>query len=158
MWWVIVEAATGEIDQVVLDDPGDRLPPHLSSIEISDLPDLTRWRWDPATLTFVPHTSPRWLSGLEILGLYTAAQHARARRMLMAVYPAGHEWAGQPLDPDGLTQRLLDATLALREPISTASSFHQQGTAWMRGVGVIESDEEAGRIGAGITPEEASGQ
>ena len=47
------------------------------------------------------------------------------------------------------------ATLALREPISTASEFHQSGTGFLRAVGVIESDVEAARIAAGISPEES---
>ncbi|PZU47658.1 MAG: hypothetical protein DI568_08925 [Sphingomonas sp.] len=110
--------------------------------------------WSPVARAFGP--APRMLTSTQILGLYTTAQHARARRMLMAVYPEGHPWAGQLIDPDGLTQRLVDATLTLSEPMSTADPFHQNGTAWMRAVGVIESDEEAARIAAGITPEEAA--
>lgn len=95
---------------------------------------------------------PRRLTGLQILSLYTAAQHARARRMLDARFPEGHPQAGELVDPQGLVQRLVDATLALKDPISLADAFHVNGTAFLRGVGVIESDAEAARILAGLPP------
>jgi hypothetical protein len=154
--WVLYDAATGEIDQIVLDDPAETIAPGMAFAAIADLPDLSRWRWDADLLDFVPQIGPRFLTGLQILGLYTAAQTARANRMLTAVYPAEHPWAGQYVDPEGLTQRLINATTALKEPILTTGSFHVQGTAWMRMIGVIESDEEAARIAAGISPEEAA--
>jgi hypothetical protein len=152
--WIVFDGETGaqigawleeEPDELIAGQQAQRVPP-------SAVAGISIWR--PALRGFVdvPH-----LDGLGILGLYTTAQHARARRMLFATYPAGHEWAGQLVDPDGLTQRLIDATLALREPISTASDFHQQGTLWMRAIGAIESDVEAARIAAGITPEQAAG-
>jgi hypothetical protein len=155
--WVIYNEASGAIDQIVLDDPAESIAPGMAFKEFAELPDLSAWRWDAELLDFVPHIGPRYLTGLQILGLYTAAQTARANRMLTAVYPDGHPWAGQYVDPDGFTQRLINATTALKEPIPTTGSFHQQGTAWMRAIGVIESDEEAARIAAGITPEEAMG-
>ncbi len=96
---------------------------------------------------------PRRLSGLQILGLYTAAQHARARRMLDARFPVEHPTlAGQLIDPDALVQRLVDATLALGEPIAVIDAFHVNGTAFLRAVGVIETDSEAARILAGNPP------
>jgi hypothetical protein len=95
---------------------------------------------------------PRRLTGLQILGLYTAAQHGRARRMLDARFPEEHPQAGELIDPDALVQRLVDATLALREPIAVTDAFHQNGTAFLRAVGVIESDAEAARILAGLPP------
>lgn len=122
------------------------------SIPASAMLESPAAMWSAAQRGFVdvPH-----LTATQILGLYTTAQHARARRMLFATWPAGHPWEGQLVDPDGLTQRLVDATLTLREPLAVTDPFHQNGTAWMRAIGVIESDEEAARIAAGITPEEA---
>ncbi len=95
---------------------------------------------------------PRRLSGLQIIGLYTAAQHARARRMLDARFPVGHPQAGELVDPNALVQRLVDATLALRDPIAVTDPFHVNGTTFLRAVGVIESDAEAARILAGTPP------
>jgi len=96
--------------------------------------------------------APRMLTGLQILGLYTAPQHARARRMLNTVFPDGHAQAGQLVDPDALVQRLVDATLALPRLISATDPLHINGTALMRATGVIETDAEAARIAAGIPP------
>lgn len=98
--------------------------------------------------------SPRRLTGLQIIGLYTAAQHARMRRMLFATFPPGHPQAGQLVDPDGLVQRLADATLAMAGTIVVTDPLHVNGTALYRSVGIIESDIEAARIAAGITPEQ----
>ena len=124
------------------------------SIPASALLDapISMWSATKRGCIDVPH-----LTATQILGLYTTAQHARARRMLFATWPAGHPWEGQLVDPDGLTQRLVDATLTLREPLPVTDPFHQNGTAWLRAVGVIESDAEAARIAAGIPPEEAMG-
>ncbi len=109
--------------------------------------------WDNNALQFVVKPpEPVKLDGLGILGLYTPDQHARAKRMLFATYPPGHEWEGQLVDPQALTQRLIDATLALKNPIPVTSEFHINGTIWMRNIGVIESDAERDRILSGIPP------
>ncbi len=109
--------------------------------------------WDTTTLNFVQKpVEPIKLDGLGILNLYTPTQHAKAKRMLFATYPVGHEWEGELIDPQALTQRLIDATLALKTPIPVTSEFHINGTLWMRGIGVIESDAEMSRILAGVPP------
>lgn len=108
--------------------------------------------WSADLRGWVDAPPPRRLTGLQILGLYTSAQHARARRMLVATFPAGHPQAGEFVDPDGMVQRLVDATLALRDPIAINDPFHVNGTMFLRSIGVIESDAEAARILAGIPP------
>lgn len=143
--------ADGQLVAVVMSLDGEA---YVSTVEVPDgYPE--GWRWNSETLEFEPYTPPRRLTGLEIIGLYTPAQHARARRMLNAVYPEGHPWAGQLVDPDALIQRLLDAALAMPGTISIDDPFHVNGTALNRALGVIESDEEAARILAGIPPEES---
>lgn len=152
--WAIYTTATGELQRVVLNDPSDLGldMTGLSVAELAEAPNQHSQRWNPQTLAFEAYTPAPRLTGLQILGLYTAAQHARARRMISAVYPAGHEYEGDLIDPDALVQRLVDATLALHEPISLDSAFHINGTALLRQLGVIESDAEAARILAGTPP------
>lgn len=148
--------ATGAVQTVATLDGID--PEAWEQLAVAEPPAaggvLVNGAWQPV---------PRRLTGLQILGLYTAAQHGRARRMLDARFPAtfppGHPQAGQPhpqagelIDPNALVQRLVDATLALREPIAVTDAFHQNGTAFLRAVGVIESDAEAARILAGLPP------
>lgn len=152
--WLIYNLETGaalrhEIEPVLADGEGSQRLPPSALLE----PPLSLW--SPAMCGFMDVPQ---LTSAQILGLYTVAQHARARRMINAVYPAGHLWEGQLIDPDALTQRLVDATLTLKTPLPVTDPFHQNGTAWMRLIGVIESDEEAARIAAGITPEEAAEQ
>ena len=157
--WVIYSSSSGALERLVLDDP-EGLGLDMTGrgvTELDEMPDLSTVRWDNATRTFVPYTAPRWLTGTQRLALYTPAQHARARRMLTAVHPEGHPLAGQMVDPEGLVQRLIDFSLAAHKPLSVADPYHIQATALLRGLGVIESDEEAARILAGITPEEAAG-
>lgn len=153
--WAIYDSETGALDQLLLNDPADLgLPIDGKGVAIlAQMPSLTAERWNPDARAFEPYTPPRRLTGLQIIGLYTPAQHARARRMLNAVYPEGHPWAGQLVDPDALIQRLLDAALAMPGTISIDDPFHVNGTALMRALGVIESDEEAARILAGIPPQ-----
>ena len=137
----------------------------VSSLDNEDLTNLTTVEtdipegypefvaWDSQLGEFVEKPpEPIKLDGLGILSLYTPDQHARATRMLFATYPAGHEFEGQLVDPQALTQRLIDATLALKTPIPVNSEFHTNGTLWMRAIGVIESDEERDRILSGIPP------
>lgn len=142
--------ADGQLVAVVMSLDGES---YVSTVEVPDgYPES--WRWNSETLEFEPYTPPRRLTGLQIIGLYTPAQHARMRRMLFATYPAGHPQAGELVDPDGLVQRLADATMAMTGTIAVTDPMHQNGTALYRAVGIIESDEEAARIAAGITPEE----
>lgn len=110
----------------------------------AEWPETIEWRQG----AFVPKVRALWPE--QILALYTVAQRGRARRMLTAVHPPGHVMAGQLIDPDASVQALLDALLAHRDPVPLDSSWHIQGTALMRGLGVIESDAEAARILAGI--------
>lgn len=154
--WAIYDSETGALDQLVLNDPADLgLAIDGKGVAVlAQMPSPTAERWNPGTLAFEPYTPPRRLTGLQIIGLYTPAQHARMRRMLFATYPAGHPQAGELVDPDGLVQRLADATMAMTGTIAVTDPMHQNGTALYRAVGIIESDEEAARIAAGITPEE----
>lgn len=147
---------------IVLVDSQGAIERIVQSAEFEDLSGLTALerdvpstypatsRWNAQTLEFEAFNPPPRLNGLQILGLYTASQHARARRMLDARFPEGHPLAGELMDPQALVQRLVDATLAMRDPISVADPFHVNGTIFLRGVGVIESDAEAARILAGI--------
>lgn len=154
--WAIYDAQTGELERLVLDDPTElELEIEGKGVAIlAQLPSPTGERWNPATLAFEPFDTPRRLTGLQILALYTPAQHARIRRMLFATYPAGHPQAGELIDPEGLVQRLADATLAMPGTILVTDPLHVNGTGLYRALGIIESDEEAARIAAGITPEE----
>ena len=165
--WAIYDSETGALERLVLNDPAE-LGLDLDGKLVAALlqmPDLSAERWNPDALAFEPYTPPRRLTGLQIIGLYTPAQHARMRRMLFAtfpaVYPDGHPQAGQPhpqagelMDPEGLVQRLADATMAMTGTIAVTDPLHQNGTALYRALGIIETDEEAARIAAGITPEE----
>lgn len=154
--WAVYDAATGALEQLLLDDPAElQLAFEGKGIALlAQLPSPTAERWNPATLAFEPFSPPRRLTGLQILALYTPAQHARIRRMLFATFPAGHPQAGQLVDPEGLVQRLADATLAMPGTIPVTDPLHVNGTGLYRALGIIESDEEAARIAAGITPEE----
>lgn len=153
--WLIYDLATGaELRRVsgAAGQPGEGEGAALVPASALVAPPLTAWH--PASRSWADVPPPKMLRGLDILALFRPAQHARAARMLFAVYPPEHPQAGELVDPDAMTQRLIDATLALHEPIPVTSEFHVNGTAWMRAIGVIESDEEAARILAGIRPEE----
>lgn len=106
------------------------------------------WAWrDGAWAPPVPALWPD-----EILGLYTVQQRARARRLITERWPEGHPLAGQLLDPDGNAQALIDSLIAHRSRIALDSPWHVNGTALMRGLGVLESDAEAARVLAGTPP------
>lgn len=147
MAWLIYSTETGE--ELRRTDAAPELAEGEAAATVSMAPGTS---WSPALRGFVDAPPVPRLTGLQILGLYTSAQHARARRMLVAVFPAGHPQAGELLDPNAMVQRLVDATLALREPIAITDPFHVNGTGFLRAVGVIESDAEAARILAGIPP------
>lgn len=153
--WAIYLAESGELERVVLDSPQE-LGLDMTGRSTAQLagPLAPNERWNATTRAVETFTPPRRLTGLQILALYTPAQHARIRRMLFATFPAGHPQAGQLVDPDGLVQRLADATLAMSGTILVTDPLHLNGTALYRAMQIIESDEEAARIAAGITPEE----
>ena len=140
------------------DDLWQQVAPHMDMAgqELVDVPPGYPETLGWTGTGFEPYPPPPVLmTGLQVLALYRPAQHARAKRMLFATYPEGHPQAGELVDPDGFTERLVDATLA-SSAIVLGGTEHIQGTTWMRAIGVIESDEEAARILAGITPEEAA--
>jgi hypothetical protein len=114
--------------------------------------DMTGRTSRAATEEDMPVEVPR-RTGIQILNTYTPAQHARARRMLYATFPEGHPDAGEFVDPDGLVQRLMDFLLAFDGTLALDDPLHVNGTTLLRGIGVIESDEEFARILAGIPPQ-----
>lgn len=159
MGWLIFDTATGA--ELRRQPNATPLAPGEGVAAVPVQPMI----WSAPLRGWLDPPEPRRLTGLQILGLYTSAQHARMRRMLFAThqptYPDGHPQAGQPnplagqlVDPEGLVQRLADATLAMPGTILVTDPLHVNGTGLYRALGIIESDEEAARIAAGITPEE----
>lgn len=97
-------------------------------------------RWTGAAFEAIPPALP---ARQIYYRLFTVPERAMARRLAVAVWPEGHPFAGQLMDPDGVVQVLIDSLLASDDMIAADSELHQQGVALLAGLGVLTPERAA---------------